>query len=173
MKLGEAIQHCAGLERLIAEVYDGYAARWPRHPVSTLWRELAREERIHGALLDDAARMPPGDREDPRLDANALLRIRESVVARMANEDLTLDRALGMALDLEELELDNVYRRLFALTTDDCRMSNTFRTTLGQLGQHEARILAAIEQHSTDPSLLARAAHQRERLLRSSVTHAD
>jgi hypothetical protein len=172
MNIGEVIRHCAGLERLIAEVYDAYAARWPRHVVAPLWRELAREERMHGELLDEAARMPPSCRDDAGLDAKTLERIRNAVLARLPNDESTPDRALAAALDLEDLELDNVYRRLFALTTDDCRMSSAFRTALGQLGRHEARILTAIELHSTDPSLLARAAHHRERLLRSSVAHA-
>ncbi len=65
--------------------------------------------------------------------------------------ETTLDQALDIALDLEELELDNIYRRLLALTSDDSRMSSAFRTALGQYSHHEERLLAAIEKHSKIP----------------------
>lgn len=169
MKLSEVIAYCAGIERLIGEVYDSFAERWPQAPSGTLWRELAREERMHGALLDDAARMPAAERVDPTFNAHRLDGIRAFVRERLASASTTLDQALGAALDLEILELDNIYRRLFSLTADDSRMSSVFRTTLGQFGHHEARILDAIERISTDTELLARAAREREHLLRRAA----
>ena len=100
------------------------------------------------------------------MDAPKLEAIRERVVERFPTRRTTLLQALHTALDLEELELDNIYRRLLALTTDDSRMSSAFRTALGQYSHHEERLLAAIEGHGKDPSLLARAARARRGLLR-------
>lgn len=169
MKLSEVISRSAGIERLIAEVYDSFAVRWPDAPTAALWHGLAQEERIHGSLLDDAACMPAAERSDPSFDPEALEALRRSVAGRMASDATTLDEALATALDLEGLELDNIYRRLFALTTDDSRMSSVFRSALGQFGQHEARILSAIEKYSSDPALLARAARERQELLRRAT----
>jgi hypothetical protein len=166
MQLREIIGHCAAIERIIAEIYASFAERWPQLPLGGLWRELANEELVHGALLDNAARLPTAKREEDSVDASQLKMIRERVVRRFPNLETTLDQAFHTALDLEELELDNIYRRLLALTTDDSRMSSTFRTALGQYSHHEERLLAAIEKHAKDPSLLQRAGEARKRLLR-------
>ena len=173
-KLREIIGHCAGIERTIAEIYASFAEasfaeRWPQLPFGDLWRELANEELVHGALLDNAARLPAAKREEASVDASKLKAIRDRVVKRFPTLGTTLDQAFHTALDLEELELDNIYRRLLAVTTDDSRMSSTFRTALGQYGHHQERLVAAIEEHGKDPSLLERATRARRRLLHRSA----
>lgn len=166
MKLGEIVGHCAGIERTIAEIYASFAERWPQPPFGPLWQALANEELGHGALLDNVARLPAAAREEASIDAPQLDAIRESVAKRFPKRGTTLDQAFDTALDLEDLELDNIYRRLLALTTDDSRMSSTFRTALGQYSHHEERLLAAIDEHAKDPALLERAAQARSRMLR-------
>jgi hypothetical protein len=166
VQLREIIGHCAGIERTIAEIYASFAERWPQLPFGELWRELANEELVHGALLDNAARLPAAKQEEASIDASKLKTIRDRVVKRFPTLRTTLDQAFHTALDLEELELGNIYRRLLALTTDDSRMSSTFRTALGQYSHHEERLLAAIEEHGKDPSLLERAIQARKRLVR-------
>jgi len=166
VQLREIIGHCAGIERTIAEIYASFAERWPQLPFGELWRELANEELVHGALLDNAARLPAAKQEEASIDASKLKTIRDRVVKRLPTLRTTLDQAFHTALDLEELELGNIYRRLLALTTDDSRMSSTFRTALGQYSHHEERLLAAIEEHGKDPSLLERAIQARKRLVR-------
>jgi rubrerythrin len=166
MKVSEIIGHCSGIERTIAEIYSSFAERWPQSPFGPLWRDLANEELGHGNLLDSAARLPAAQREEASVDAAKLEAIRAQVVSRLPKRETTIEQALDIALDLEELELDNIYRRLLALTTDDSRMSSTFRTALGQYSHHEERLLAAIEAHAKDPLLLQRAAEARQRLIR-------
>jgi hypothetical protein len=104
------------------------------------------------------------------VDRSQLEAIRAHVVSRLPRRETTLEQALDATLDLEELELDNIYRRLLALTTDDSRMSSTFRTALGQYSHHEERLLAAIEEHAKDPSLLHIAAEARKQLLRRGAS---
>jgi hypothetical protein len=168
MRLSEAISYCAGIERMIAEIYEGFAQRWPDPPIGPLWRQMATEETGHAVLLDGAARLPAADREDPGLDTAKLTALREAVAARFVRPETSLDGAFAAALDLEQLELDNVYLRMLALTADDSRMSTAFRSALG-LGQHEGRLLSAIEKHAKDPRLVARAARDRQRMLRQGA----
>jgi hypothetical protein len=170
MQLREIIGQCAAIERVIAEIYATFAERWPQLPLGGLWRELANEELVHGALLDNAARLPAAKRKEDSVDASQLQMIRERVVRRLPKLETTLDQAFQTALDLEELELDNIYRRLLAITTDDSRMSSTFRTALGQYSHHEERLLAAVEEHAKDASLLQRAAEARKRRLRRGAS---
>jgi rubrerythrin len=170
MKLCEIIGHCSGIERIIAEIYSSFAERWPQQPFGPLWRDLTNEELGHGTLLDNAACLPAAQREEASVDAPTLEAIREKVVSRFPKRRTTLEQALDIALDLEELELDNIYRRLLAITTDDSRMSSAFRTALGQYSDHEKRLLAAIEEHAKDPPLLKRAAEARKRLLRHGAS---
>jgi rubrerythrin len=165
MRLSKAISYCAGIERMIAEIYEGFAERWPEPPIGTLWHQMATEEIGHAILLDDATRLPAADRDDPGLDATKLTALREAVAARFLTLEMSLDEAFAAALDLEELELENVYRRLLALTGDDLRMSTAFRSCLGQVGRHENALLSAIETHAQDPKLVERAARDRRRML--------
>jgi len=125
VQLREIIGHCAGIERTIAEIYASFAERWPQLPFGELWRELANEELVHGALLDNAACLPAAKQEEASIDASKLKTIRDRVVKRFPTLRTTLDQAFHTALDLEELELGNIYRRLLALTTDDSRSANT------------------------------------------------
>jgi hypothetical protein len=166
MRLCEIVGHCAGIERTISEIYASFSARWPQPPFGPLWRDLSSEELGHGTLLHSAALLPAAQREEASVEAPKLEAIRAQVLSRLPKRETTLERAFDIALDLEELELDNIYRRLLALTTDDSRMSSTCRAALGQYSHHEERLLAAIEEHAKDPSLLVRAAQTRQRLLR-------
>jgi rubrerythrin len=165
MRLSEVISYCAGIERMIAEIYESFAERWPEPPIGALWHQLATEEIGHGMLLDNAARFPAANRDDPGLDAAKLTALRDAVAARFLSPEASLDDAFAAALDLEQLELDNVYRRLLALTGDDSRMSTAFRSTLGEVSGHESRLLLAIEKHAKDPKLVERAARDRRRML--------
>jgi rubrerythrin len=165
MRLSEAISYCAGIERMIAEIYQGFAERWPQPPIGALWQQMVTDEIGHAILLDDAARLPGADRDDPGLDTAKLVALREAVSERFLAPETSLDEAFAAALDLEELELDNVYRRLLALSSDDSRMSTKFRSALSQVGRHENTLLSAIEKHASDPRLLARAARDRRRML--------
>jgi hypothetical protein len=169
MRLSEAISYCAGIERMISEIYESFADRWPEPEIGALWRQMATDEVCHATLLDGAACFPAADRDDPGLDAAKLTALREAVEARFLTPETSLDGAFAAALDLEELELDNVYRRILALTIDDSRMSAAFRSALGQVSRHENTLLSAIEKHATDPKLLERAARDRQRMLQRSV----
>ena len=165
MRLSEVISYCAGIERTIAEIYQGFAERWPAPPVGALWQRMATEEINHATILEHAACLPAAERDDPRLATATLLSLREAVCARFLTPQMSLDDAFATALDLEQLELDNVYRRLLALSSDDSRMSTKFRSALSQVGRHEDTLLSAIEKHASDPELLERAARDRRRML--------
>ncbi len=165
MRLSEAISYCAGIERTIAEIYQAFAERWPQPPVGNLWQQMATDEINHATLLENAARLPAAERDDPGLTTEKLVELRDAVCARLFAPEMSLDDAFAAALDLEQLELDNVYRRLLALSSDDSRMSTTFRAALGQVDRHESTLLSAVEKHASDPKLLERAARVRRRML--------
>jgi rubrerythrin len=169
MRLSEAISYCAGIERTIAEIYQAFAERWPQPPIGALWQQMATEEIGHATLLEHAARLPAANRDDPGLDTAKFVALRDAVCARFPAPETSLDEAFATALDLEQLELDNVYRRLLALSSDDSRMSTTFRSALGQVDRHEITLLSAVEKHASDPKLLERAARDRRRILQSGA----
>ena len=166
MKLSEVIRDCANVERLIREVYERFAEKFPDGPVGELWHQLAVEERMHEERLWEIARLPLADRDDPSFTKERLEGLREDVLAYLSREETTLDGAFVTAMDLETLELENIYGRLFALTTRDARMSSALRAALGEVGKHEQRIVAAIQNHSMDRALLERAARAHQAWLK-------
>jgi len=95
--------------------------------------------------------------------------IRESVERRFPYGDLSLDGAFAIALELEDIELDNIYRRLLAMTASDHRMANAFKSAMGQVDQHEEKLLDMIEKASDDPILRKRAAERRRPVSRITV----
>ncbi len=165
MHIGEIMGQCAVVERMIAEVYESFAERWPDPPIGDLWRQLATEELGHGVRLHEARCLPAAEREDPAFDSTRLAAIRDFVRSRLPNAQTTLDQAFAAALDIERLELDNIYCRLLAITTDDWRMSTVFRGTLGEPDNHQQRLLSAIEEYAKDPELRERARRAHRRLL--------
>ena len=81
MRISEAIQNCAAIERVIAEVYEIFATRWPGQPLGILWRELAAEGIAHGRLLEKGcSRLPPADRDDPSVNRTKLEAMRNFVI---------------------------------------------------------------------------------------------
>jgi hypothetical protein len=172
MNLSAIIQSCAGIERQIGEVYQKFATRWPGSSVGDFWEKLAAEEMAHGMLLDEAVRLPGGEREEASIDAAKLEEIRRWVSDHFPTDRVSLDQALALAMDLEGLELDNIYRRLFAITANDHRMSNAFRTILGQIGRHDVDIARMIASHSGNVRLLERAAQCERQELRSGTRRA-
>jgi hypothetical protein len=162
MKLSEVIRDCANVERLIREVYERFAEKFPDGPIGELWRELAVEESIHETRLRNIASLPLTNRDDPSFTPERLEALRQTVLGHLSSEPTTLDGAFATAMALENLELENIYRRLFALTTSDARMSSALRAAMGEVGKHEQRIVSAIQHHSMDRALLERAgrAHQ-------------
>jgi len=172
MKLSAIIQSCAGIERQIGEVYQKFATRWPGSSVGDFWEKLAAEEMAHAMLLDEAVRIAGGDREEASIDVAKLEEIRKWVDDHFPTDRVSLDQALALAMDLEELELDNIYRRLFAITTNDHRMSHVFRTIVGQITRHDVEIAKMIANHSGNVRLLERAAQSERQSLRSGARRA-
>ena len=166
MKISEAIRWCAAIERLVSEVYERFAESMPDAPLGALWRDLAGDEKIHESRLDEIARMPLGDEEDEYFTRERFEALRETVLGHLRGEEHTIDGALAAALELETLEIENVYQRLFALTTRDSRMAGTLRAALGEIGRHQQKIVSAIREHAKDAALRTRAERLHDQLVR-------
>jgi hypothetical protein len=171
MKISEIIQHCAGIERVISEVYRMFAMRWPEGRLGAFWNQLADEEFTHGRILDSVACLPAAERDDPSIDAAKLAAIRDFVEDRFPFEQLSLDQAFDLALDLEELELDNIYRRLLAVTSRDHRMAEACKRALGQVSRHEHKIGDMIATFSTDARLREKAVERHGRALKNGAAY--
>jgi hypothetical protein len=171
MKISEIVQHCAAIERVISEVYRMFALRWPDGPLGAFWNQLADEEFSHGTILDRVACLPATDRDDPSIDSAKLVGIRDFVEGRFPFDQISLDQAFDLALDLEDLELDNIYRRLLAMTSSDHRMAEACKSALGQVSHHEQRIADMIETFSTDGQLRDKAAERHRQALKTGAPH--
>jgi hypothetical protein len=164
MKISAIIQQCATIERMISEIYRSFAVRWGSGPIHEFWAHLADDEFAHGILLDSIASLPPADRDTPSITEAKIAGIRESVERCFPYGDLSLDGAFAIALELEDIELDNIYRRLLAMTASDHRMANACKSAMGQVDRHEEKLLDMIEKASDDPIVRKRAAERRRRV---------
>jgi len=97
--------------------------------------------------------------------------IRDFVEGRFPFDQISLDQAFDLALDLEDLELDNIYRRLLAMTSSDHRMAEACKSALGQVSHHEQRIADMIETFSTDGQLRDKAAERHRQALKTAAPH--
>ena len=172
MKISAIIQQCAAVERMISEIYRIFATRWPNGPIGEFWRNLADDEVGHGILLDSIGSLPAADREEASITEAKIAHIRELVERCFTRDEPSLDGAFEIALDVEDIELDNIYRRLLAMTVSDPHMANACKSAMGQVDRHVEKLLDMIEKASDDPILRQRAAERHRRVVRTAAEHS-
>jgi rubrerythrin len=118
VQLVDLLHRAEALEKRAAALYHRFAAAQLDDPdLAMLWMELAAEEDAHaGSIRDARSRLTPGDRRRSAVSGcePALADITERL--RHAEElgpDVTTDRRLSAALDIELSELESL--RGFAL----------------------------------------------------------
>lgn len=173
MKLSEALRQCAEVEKRIGEFYDRFAGIWAQdEKIGPFWRGMADAERTHASVLEAAAEYAAGsDRREP-VDPSAIAHIRGYVIGMTTLEhEVDLTEAFRLAVELEGLELDELYRSLIQLTGGDfLPVSATVKASLEEFGRHEEALFAMIEQHVDDARLLAEVRRRREDAARRDVT---
>jgi hypothetical protein len=118
MFMTEVLQRCSSLEQRAADIYSQFATHFiDNRELASFWLGLAEEEKHHSKILE-AQRAALAVDSDPGyfmpgfpsklLEMDALLkRVEEKVQHRVSKEE-----AFTLALELEQSELDTIYRDL-------------------------------------------------------------
>jgi hypothetical protein len=115
MRLIDLLDHAEGLERRAAALYQRFAAAQLDDPdLATLWMELAAEEEAHAVSIRNArGQLTPAERDLSSVSgceaalADILERLRHG---EGLGCDVTTDRRLSAALDIELSELESLRR---------------------------------------------------------------
>jgi acetylglutamate synthase len=119
MFMTDILGRCSTLEQRVADIYTQFASSLPQDAMSqkNFWLGLAAEERQHGRVLvaekivmeadmDSGSFLPEYSAKLVSLDA-ALKQIEAK-----ANQGVNTTEAFSLALDLEQSELNTIYRDL-------------------------------------------------------------
>jgi hypothetical protein len=156
---GEVLKVTIGLERQSMALYARFAKVFQDTPCHVFWFNMARDEARHvGALelvstvlqfegmLDHPSPVPLQDDVIQRLRALIDRNLREPA------EHLTLERALNVALEVEETELEDVVGDLLKALQQHGEYERCQRLLVHDLGE----LSFMIEKHCHDTALLER-----------------
>jgi len=103
-------------EERSAALYLELSVRFFDNPeVSWFWVEMAMEEKQHAGMLEHCREAGVFASELPgKEEIQKLTTLFRDLEARLASPQLTLDDAFGMAIELENSEINDVYGRLTA-----------------------------------------------------------
>jgi hypothetical protein len=115
VRLGDLLDHAEALERRTAALYRRFAAAQLDDPhMATLWADLAAEEDAHaGSIRDARSQLTPEERDLSTVSGceTALADIMERLRrAEGLGSEVTADRRLSVALDIELSELEALRR---------------------------------------------------------------
>ena len=165
-RVGDIIREASRLESLAMGIYTRLAATFRGEAeLHRFWMSMARHEAGHvgalaliGALLEQAG-------EGLQLEVDdSVIREAEGAVEALHQEaagKVDVDRAFGIAVELESLELEDLVLDLIHALSDPAARSQAEQMLLHDLSD----LSLMIEKHCTGEDLLARA----DRLVESRV----
>jgi len=158
----EVLDIAIELEKKTMALYVAFMNAFPRpEEVRNFWFGMARHEAGHCgalALVESIVQTDPGRGEDAKvwLDEATVSRLRALIAAysrEVKTEDISLERAFEMAIDLEASELEDVVVDMMKVVK-----SPEWRQRAIQLLIHDLGDLSyMIERHTPNEGLLARA----------------
>ncbi len=158
--LREVMEVTVALERKTMALYAGFSRQFANDPrLREFWFGMARDEASHvGALALVSTMLDQGgllDRPSPiPLDNSTILRLRELLErsSREAEGRLPLERALALAVEVEESEIEDLVGDLLRAVQDEREFERYQRLLVHDLGD----LSYIIEQYCQDPALLQR-----------------
>jgi len=156
----EVMAETIALERRTMAVYVGFYRAFGADPrLRDFWFAMARDEAGHVGALDLVTTvLEVGgllDKPSPvSLDDASIGRVREllDVAARDAAGAITIQRALTIAVEIEESEIEDLVCNLLAAVQDEREQRRYQRLLVHDLGD----LSYMIEQYCQDPVLLQR-----------------
>lgn len=153
MFMTEILGRCSTLEQRVADIYTQFASGLPQEDMSqqNFWLSLASEERQHGQVLTAEKRVFEADRDPgyflPEYPAKLVsLDATLKQIEAKANLGVNMAEAFSLALDLEQSELNMIYRDLVLTgrAAGKLRMTDIFPAL--SLSHHQEHLVSGIGQ---------------------------
>jgi rubrerythrin len=154
----EVLETTIGLEKQAMALYARFARIFANQPpLHDFWFGMARDEARHlGALnlvetvLEFEAML---DKPSPiSLDNSTIVRLRELLDRHSRSGDVPIERALEIALEVEETEIEDMVGDLLKAVQQGDEYERCMRLLVHDLGE----LSYMIEQRAHDPELLRR-----------------
>jgi rubrerythrin len=154
----EVIETTIALERESMTIYTRFGKVFDSRPeIRDFWFGMARDEASHVGALNLVATVLE---LDGKLDQPASVGLSEATVARVRSlladsgrqSLMPLDRALEIALEVEETEIEDLVADLLKAVAERGEYERYLRLLVHDLGE----LSYMIERHCSDPKLLAR-----------------
>jgi hypothetical protein len=152
MFMTEVLRRCSDLEQRVADIYDQFASSLnDDKELASFWLGMAEEEKHHGKILaaekaalevdsDTGYFMPEFPAKLVEMDA-LLKRIEEK--ARLG---VTKDEAFALALELEQSELNTIYRDLVLMGRAAVKLMARHMDQSLSLPRHQQGLLAGFKR---------------------------
>lgn len=152
MFMTEVLKHCSDLEQRVAAIYRAFAgALNDDHALESFWLGMAEEEKHHGKILaaeraalevdsDTGYFMPEFAGKLAEMDA-LLKRIEEQ-----ARRGVTKDESFALALELEQSELNTIYRDLVLMGRAAVKLMARHVDQSLSLPKHQQDLLTGIQR---------------------------
>ena len=164
MFMTEILGRCSTLEQRVAEIYEQFAQNLPSQELTlkSFWLGLSAEERQHARTLsvekaalefesDPGYFMPDYPAKLVTLDA-MIKQIEEKV-----SQGVTKDGAFMLALDLEQSELNMIYRDLVLTGRAAIKLVERNMDQSLSLSQHQRSLVEGVRRFLPDSSIQKRA----------------
>lgn len=164
MRLSDAFRESARIEELAADLYGRFAEDSAKDfEVAQFWRRMSQAEQLHAASLRGAAARLESRHQSTTVDLRSIAAIRGFMSAMTSDVGAkSLDQAFRVALEIESLELDRMYRELLGRESAELSdLGEVFDANATEVGDHEESLLLMIEARSRDPGLVADARRRR------------
>ena len=158
----EVLEIAIELERRTMALYVAFVQAFPRpEEVRNFWFGMARHEAGHCgalALVESIVQTDPGRGEDAKvwLDDATVSRLRGLITAyarEVKTEDISLERAFEMAIDLEGSELEDVVVEMLSLVRSPRWRERAIQLLIHDLGD----LSYMVERYTKNERLLKRA----------------
>lgn len=159
MFMTEVLQRCSELEQRVANIYSQFAHSLREdQELESFWLGMAEEEKHHGKILaaekaalevnsDTGYFMPEFSAKLAEMDA-LLTRIEEKARARVSK-----DEAFTLAIELEQSELNTIYRDLVLMGRAAVKLMARHMDQSLSLPKHQQDLLTGIQRFTLNEQL--------------------
>jgi rubrerythrin len=159
MFMTEVLRRCSDLEQRVADIYSQFAGSLnDDKELESFWLGMAEEEKHHGKILaaEKAALEVDSDTGYFMPEFPAKLAEMEALLKRIeekARLGVSKDEAFALALELEQSELNTIYRDLVLMGRAAVKLMARHMDQSLSLPQHQQDLLTGIRRFASNEQL--------------------